>query len=247
MSFNVWSKWYQFKSVYEFHGLIDLRKENNVSNKSIKIGEIEGPFHTDDGFRLRSKNRANSGSFKGLPLKEKISCPLEKDEIGVYCIKISHDRDTWYYIGRSYDDIHSRLKDHFRKLIGIPHRGSWGNTGNDGALVFKNWDELIKWSDERNNGRESKFRDLRDELRGRKIHTWSNAFFEEHVELAFVRVNPRFAEMGKGQVVTDATKEKITKIEGMALQSYIEKYKKIPSLNTIDETVGMEGFRGLFE
>ena len=176
---------------------------------------MSGTPHTDNGFRLRSYNPNASSSFKKIDLKYSLSdkpCPLTKGDIGVYWLKIICENDRWDYIGRSYDGIPNRLKEHFSKIAGTT--------------------ELADFEDPK------KFKEMRKDIKKKyNIITWKPEFFDNHIEIALVKIDRN----------KTYHKEKINKIEGLALATYKRLNGNFPNLNDKNETVGLEGFDELYK
>ena len=212
--FDVWSDWYDFNKIFEYYGLIDLTK-STTRKINININGVSGYPHTDNGFRLRSYNKY--GSFKKIELKSdliSVPCPIQKKDIGVYWIKVKlPNNEQWDYIGKCEE-----TKDGIRKRL------------TDHFSKMINAKKYIKYGEQTNNF--LKFHEyVRNELSIDLIDE-KTKFFEKFVKIKFVKVASNKKE----------THEKIYKIEGMAIQKFIDINGESPKLNETDVTKGMENF-----
>ena len=180
--------------------------------KHVEWNHDRGPAHTDNGFRLRSYA---GGSFKNYLLMESLDknpCPLTRGDIGVYWIKITFRRETWDYIGKC-----AELK------WGIPKR------------LMDHFSKISGFGEIRDQfSTTENFQELRNYFKGKGVDPSDpgNHFFEKHVQMAFVFVTGK----EKNNV------ERISKIEGMALQAFKFRNGSFPRLNSTNETAGMGGF-----
>lgn len=213
MKIGQWSRFYKFWEVYEYYGPFD--ESGQSSRKTVLFEGAQGVPHSDGGFRLRSTSGGRL-SFSNIPLKtslETFPCPLERSDIGCYFVRVCVENTVWDYIGKSVEltkGISDRLREHFIKIAGTTSINHLSSTKN--------------------------FSSLNTELKT-DFHLSPNTpeFFDEHVELAFIKVDPAAVEF----------QQHVSKIEGMALVKYREAFGEFPKLNSTDETRGLKGFEGL--
>lgn len=136
-----WTKQIKFTEIAEYYGLVNTLTERGRS--VITWNGITGPKHTDNGFRLRSKNIVGPSSFKGLDLKESnedLPCPLDPDDHGNYWITVKlSDGSRWDYIGEAGGEtIWNRLLQHFIKMAGTTeHNGKTEDA--EGYKIFRKY------------------------------------------------------------------------------------------------------------
>lgn len=208
-----WSRFYKFWEVYEYHGHFDESGESRRGK--VSFDGSEGIPHSDGGFRLRSTMGGHL-SFSNIPLKtslETFPCSLERGDIGCYFVRVRVEDTVWDYIGKSAElkkGISDRLREHLIKIA--------GTTSIHHVTPTR------------------KFSSLNAELRT-KFHLNPNTseFFDDHVELAFIKVDRTAAEY----------EQHVSKIEGMALAKYREMVGEFPRLNSTDETRGLLGLEDL--
>ena len=219
-----WTRWYKFNEIFEYHGPIDFEYKR-TNQKIYKYKDLCGPLHTDDGFRLRSMERFSN---RKLPLKtslNKLKCPLLNGDIGCYWLKIQKINSVHYnYIGRTWEiknGLRKRLTSHFRELCDLPN----DINGN------------FKMKDIRGIGKfRKKFKDASIIIR-KKIGNLSDPslnFFNNYVTIKFIKIPQTTKEK-------ENIKREIAKIEGMALAAYKFNHKNFPNLNSINETLGLNG------
>lgn len=225
MKFDEWSEWYNFGELFEYHGLIGKSK----SKKWKKHLGVEGPLANDDGFRLRSKNY-KSPVFQEPLLKslQQVPCPLDDGDVGVYWFQIKHDGFQYDYIGKcaeKYDGIRKRLTQHFRKICNVKDHPYQKDI--PAPLRFTK-------GDERGFSITKKYKKASDFIRdsGLDPSNPEEYFWDKYCRIKIVKVDPSKKTMP----------EKVHRIEGMALQSFFNKFGRFPSLNSSDETIGMKGF-----
>lgn len=218
MNFDEWTGWIPFSELFEYHGLI-AKEHQKTSRKVVASWKGEqGKLHRDNGFRLRSKEYS-SGSFSDVP--------LEVDLKKLPCPLNEKDNGVYF--------------------IKVNHKGlqQWtyiGKNGGEQIFIYKRLiDHFTKiagtfefstgYSDTK------EFRKMREYFSDHKVDTSSPKFFAECVEIAFVKVK------GAKKIT-----EKVSKIEGMALQKYrdLSPDNSFPNLNSKDETIGMGGYENLF-
>lgn len=208
-----WSRFYKFWEVYEYHGHFDSTGQS--SRKATEFQGSKGIPHSDGGFRLRS-TRGGRLSFSQIQLKnslEKTPCPLDKGDIGCYFVRIRVEESVWDYIGKSAElekGISDRLREHMIKIAGTDEIHHVSQTKNFSSLNSK----------------------LKVDF---KIDPNTPEFFDNHLELAFVKVDPAAVNY----------KEHVSKIEGMALAKYREVFGEFPKLNSTNETRGLDGLEYL--
>jgi hypothetical protein len=118
----MWTRKIKFSVIAEYYGLINT--DNGAGRSVTTWNGVTGPKHTDCGFRLRSKIYRTPSSFAEIDLKEsieKVACPLDQDDRGVYQILITlSDGSRWDYIGEAGgQSIYVRLLQHFIKMTGL--------------------------------------------------------------------------------------------------------------------------------
>lgn len=172
MTIGVWSRFYHFEEVFEYHGVFD---ESGKSSRTPKmINGITGVPHSHNGFRLRSV-KGGRLSYSKLPLKNSLDylpCPLADGEIGCYLIRVNALGRQWDYIGKSRELAHGiwhRLLDHLIKIAGTEDANFNSSTSKFSQMHM----------------------DLRLEL---NIDPNSANFFNDHVKFAFVKVDRSSAE-----------------------------------------------------
>jgi len=155
-------------------------------------------------------------SFSNIPLKtslETFPCPLERGDIGCYFVRVRVEDTVWDYIGKSAElkkGISDRLREHLIKIA--------GTTSIHHVTPTR------------------KFSSLNAELRTNfHLNPNTSEFFDDHVELAFIKVDRTAAEY----------EQHVSKIEGMALAKYREMVGEFPRLNSTDETRGLLGLEDL--
>ena len=137
----MWTRKIKFDEIAEYYGLVNTYSERGRS--VITYEGKTGPKHTDNGFRLRSKNVVGPSSFKGINLKESLQekpCPLDPDAHGNYWITIHlNDGSRWDYIGEAGGEtIWDRLLQHFIKIAGTTEFN--GKTEDaEGYKVFREY------------------------------------------------------------------------------------------------------------
>ena len=216
--FKVWSRFYNFSEVYEYHGVFG----ENSRRKEVTFEGITGKPHSDGGFRLRSALEGDKIggrlSFSHEDLIDKLEetpCPIKFGDIGCYFVRVKVNDEIWDYIGKSAENkkgIADRLREHLIKIAGTGSLHHVESTSN--------FDALHKRLRE----------DFNEELN-------SASFFPDHVSLAFVKVDPD----------SKTAIETVAKIEGTALAFYVEKKGCLPFLNKTDETKGLEGLAQLLD
>ncbi len=217
MSIFSWSKFYDFKELYEYHGHFDLSGESSRGMKTFN-GQ-EGHPHSDGGFRLRS-TLGGRLSFSSIPLKhslEDLICPLYKGEIGCYFVRVKVENATWDYIGKSAElkkGISDRLREHLIKIAGTSEIHHVTPTKKFSKLHY----------------------DLKQTF---CIDTNTAEFFDRHVRIAFIKANR--------EAKADIQQQQVGKIEGMALAQYRQLKGHFPNLNDTDETKGLDGLKALIE
>ncbi len=215
MNIFSWSKFYDFKELYEYHGHFDL--SGGSSRGLTTFNGQEGYPHSDGGFRLRSTPGGRL-SFSSIPLKlsiENLSCPLFKGEIGCYFVRVRVGSSLWDYIGKSAElkrGISDRLREHLIKVAGTSEIHHVTPTKKFSKLHY----------------------DLKQTF---SIDPNTAEFFDQHVQLAFIKVN-REAKPHIQQL-------HVSKIEGMALAQYRQIKGHFPNLNDTDETKGLDGLKAL--
>ena len=208
-----WSRFYKFWEIYEYLGHFDESGESRRGK--VLFDGSEGVPHSDGGFRLRSTMGGHL-SFSNIPLKtslETFPCPLERGDIGCYFVRVRVEDTVWDYIGKSAElkkGISDRLREHLIKIA--------GTTSIHHVTPTR------------------KFSSLNAELRTDfHLNPNTSGFFDDHVELAFIKVDRTAAEY----------EQHVSKIEGMALAKYREMVGEFPRLNSTDETRGLLGLEDL--
>ena len=215
MKIGQWSRFYKFWEVYEYHGHFDESGESRRGK--VLFDGSEGVPHSDGGFRLRATSEGRL-SFSSRPLKtslEMLPCPLERGDIGCYFVRVRVEDAVWDYIGKSAEldkGISDRLREHLIKIAGTTSIHHVSSTKN--------------------------FRSLNAELKtDLKLNPNTQEFFDQHVELAFIKVDPEAVQY----------EQLVAKIEGMALAKYRDMIGEFPKLNNTDETRGLVGFENLLK
>lgn len=220
MSVVQWSRFYKFWEIYEYHGYFDESGKSTRTEVEFQ-GELGVP-HSDGGFRLRSTS-GGSLSFSNIPLKtslETFPCPLERGDIGCYFVRVRVEDAVWDYIGKSAElkkGISDRLREHLIKIAGTTSLHHVSSTKKFTAL-----NDVLK-------------KDFR-------LNPNTPEFFDQHVELAFIKIDRVAVEDDRRIRLYE---QKAAKIEGMALAKYLEMTGDFPKLNSTDETRGLKGLEDL--
>jgi len=195
---------------------------------------------------------------------------VSKIPVGVYFIRIeggeNHTKSGFFdYIGMAepHKDpnprkfqvgIFQRAYDHYRKIVGIPHRGNIGRLISKGYpdlherservkkfkdQNFRNYEELREFFD--NCDRDGKIQDIPNQFRNlTEVFRDELKTFEDIKKFFGTKV--RFSyNLYSGASGANAAKQ-IAKAEGLALLAYKNKYKEIPYLNDANELKSLERF-----
>lgn len=226
MSYDRWTEWYRFSDIFEYRGLVT--EASNSRKRREHLGN-EGFLANDDGFRLRSIiYRRPTFQEPLIESLEEVPCPLNKGDVGVYWIKIKHKEFVFDYIGKCAEDkdgMRKRLTQHFRKICNVAGHPYQANM--KGELRFTT-------DDERGFSVPQNFKAASEKIKecGLDPSDPNQRFWDHFCWIKFVKVNKTKKNF----------KEKIHRIEGMALQRYKAEYEKFPDLNSTDETIGMGNF-----
>ena len=191
---------------------------------------------------------------------------------GVYFIRIhgvencKHPSGFYDYIGLSsalgtsqQAGIYGRVADHYRKIVGLPHRGKlkyviWDRhrpdlKGNEEATheyfkdcEFENYESLREFvnrgAETRGSSGDGNWSALPDEVMN-KLTTFASIreFFEKNVRFSYNAYTPS----KKSESMQDRVQEEVAKAEGLALAAYIERHRQKPFLNVRNELASLEG------
>lgn len=250
--------WTRLQSISEVMTIDHLIAGGKGNTWQSEIEGRKGNFATRDGFLARQDG----------PLSD-LSC-------GVYFIRVmpaSSQEETYDYIGLSaaysagpyQRGIPGRLGDHMRKLCCLPHRQKFGvglaeaqGIPSDEAPEWLRRQKFANYAEFRNafrlkqsNPNRFSFRIEQNFMRcfienEQHLQSYDDIvrFFTDRVLVSFVKIEAPAEHAGEATI--RSFREKIAKIEGLAMQAYATRFKNLPKLNSVDETRGVNGFLEIF-